>query len=56
MRNRLILSLAFATLGATVATGVGNGPDYVKWAQAKALAAETGKPICVFTLVGDKGG
>ena len=56
MRNRLILSLTFATLGATMATGVGNGPDYVKWTVAKQLAAETGRPICVFTLVGEKGG
>lgn len=54
--SRLAMSLVFATLGASMAAGVGNGPDYVKWAQAKALAAETGKPICVFTLVGPKGG
>ncbi len=56
MRNQLAIGLVFAVACSGVALGIGNGPDYVKWQQAKALAAETGKPICVFTLVGPKGG
>jgi len=56
MRNRLIAGLVFATFSASMALALGKGPDYVKWPDAKVLSAETGKPICVFTIVGPNGG
>ncbi len=32
------------------------GPNYVKWQEAKKLAAQTGRPIIVYATVNEEGG
>ena len=46
----LILTLACASLA------MAGGPTYVKWGEAKKLAAATGKPIIVYATVNEEGG
>ena len=39
-----------------LAMTLAGGPNYVKWQEAKKLAAQTGKPIVVYATVNEEGG
>jgi hypothetical protein len=46
----------FAVAACTGLVYAGGGPTYVKWEEAKKIAAQTGKPIAVYSTVNQDGG
>lgn len=54
MTRRVTMVAALVCTFAAVA--LAGGPPWVKWDQAKAMAAATGKPILVYSNVDAEGG
>lgn len=55
----MIRRVSTAALGVALLAGMAaaaGGPSWVKWDQAKKMAAATGKPIIVYATVNEEGG
>jgi hypothetical protein len=55
MMTGKVMATAMMMLACT-SVALAGGPTFVKWAEAKKLAAATGKPIAVYATVNEEGG
>ena len=55
MTSRLSLSMAAAALSVACLGFVAGGPPFLKWAEAKKQAQQTGKPIMVYSVTDQQG-